>query len=606
MRDLLWFGKKLKNSYGAYDIISTMKNKKPELYRDEKGNPRGYRVGSSNDVYGICPFCGKSYAEEDIKNGNVNFEHVFSRFAAKKAIGEKKVFSKIESEFMVAVHKDCNDRCSNELEKHISRIVNNFNKPNVSLTQQDALILFNYCIKTSVFLRYLFLWDEMTHNICYDDEKVGAEQKNEQDSETRFYKSFDVRLKYVDASSGLYWGLRRYAMGKYCFSIVFECLEISFFVDALSYKYEAKEAIFVSFIANRPFLLSGIEYEAPNLLQYQPWKRQRLPWVLAKYPFGAAWRMYDNHILTLSGPYDDSYGMSKNYFVRQKKLSEMSDLKFVELLTSKKGIDQLDKNIVFYRNGTFYFIDNVASLQNLSDLPQCTEIPAICFKNNDIPHLPKNMSDLVVMGDFVVHMCRLQSLANCPKFIRGKIFICGNNLISLEGAPNTAADFYCDFNKLTTLKGAPQTVNGNFSCEHNELSSLISAPTEVRGIFTCRNNQLTSLEGAPRKVEGFFDCSANKLRSFNCGNTMIDGTFYFDAEHLESLDGLPKARKYFVADVQKEFGSPYELRVWFMGYKKEQKTKGLRNGVKIVGALDAEAQQSDSVSMFSIKNRESK
>ena len=100
-----------------------MKKQKPELYCDENGNPKGYRVGISNGVYGTCPFCGKSYTEEDVTNGDVNFEHIFSRFAVKKATGEKKVFSRIESEFMVAVHKDCNDKGSKELEKQISRII---------------------------------------------------------------------------------------------------------------------------------------------------------------------------------------------------------------------------------------------------------------------------------------------------------------------------------------------------------------------------------------------------------------------------------------------------------------------------------------------------
>ena len=50
------------------------------------------------------------------------------RAAIKKATDEKKVFSKLESDFMVAVHKACNDKYGVELEEKVSRILKNFNK----------------------------------------------------------------------------------------------------------------------------------------------------------------------------------------------------------------------------------------------------------------------------------------------------------------------------------------------------------------------------------------------------------------------------------------------------------------------------------------------
>ena len=41
------------------------------------------------------------------------------------------------------------------------------------------------------------------------------------------------------------------------------------------------------------------------------------------------------------------------------------------------------------------------------------------------------------------------------------------------------------------------------------LTSLKGAPKEVGGDFWCSYNQLTSLEGAPREIGGGFDCSNN-------------------------------------------------------------------------------------------------
>ena len=48
--------------------------------------------------------------------------------------------------------------------------------------------------------------------------------------------------------------------------------------------------------------------------------------------------------------------------------------------------------------------------------------------------------------------------------------------------------FSCDNNKLTTLAGAPETVEGYFYCNDNKLTTLAGAPKTVEGGFYCRNN----------------------------------------------------------------------------------------------------------------------
>jgi len=74
-------------------------------------------------------------------------------------------------------------------------------------------------------------------------------------------------------------------------------------------------------------------------------------------------------------------------------------------------------------------------------------------------------------------------------------------------------DFYCPYNSLTSLKGAPKKVGGDFYCHNNSLTSLEGAPKEVGGSFLCPYNSLTSLEGAPKEVGGYFFCSYNSLTS---------------------------------------------------------------------------------------------
>ena len=92
-------------------------------------------------------------------------------------------------------------------------------------------------------------------------------------------------------------------------------------------------------------------------------------------------------------------------------------------------------------------------------------------------------------------------------------FFCSNNeLTSLKGAPQTVGgDFSCSYNDLTSLEGAPQTVGGSFNCMENRLISLAGAPQTVGGDFYCYLNQLTSLAGAPRTLYGRFVSNVIKL-----------------------------------------------------------------------------------------------
>ena len=71
-------------------------------------------------------------------------------------------------------------------------------------------------------------------------------------------------------------------------------------------------------------------------------------------------------------------------------------------------------------------------------------------------------------------------------------------------------DFYCSYNKLTTLEGSPIEVNGYFGCHNNQLTTLKGSPKEVNGDFKCVENQLTSFEFAPKIIRGDFDCRYNR------------------------------------------------------------------------------------------------
>ena len=73
------------------------------------------------------------------------------------------------------------------------------------------------------------------------------------------------------------------------------------------------------------------------------------------------------------------------------------------------------------------------------------------------------------------------------------------------GLVDVDLDFNCTGQDLTDFKGVKfGVVGGGFYCRYNSLTSLEGAPQRVGGDFTCDTNLLTSLEGAPQKVGGGF------------------------------------------------------------------------------------------------------
>jgi hypothetical protein len=146
-----------------------------------------------------------------------------------------------------------------------------------------------------------------------------------------------------------------------------------------------------------------------------------------------------------------------------------------------------------------------------------------------------------VTGHFHLFARGLTELPDLSKVIVTGSFSCANNkLTSLKGCPQSVAGtFYCDHNALTTLEGAPLKVGGSFYCPHNQLTSLRYAPKAVGGGFGCDGNQLTSLEGAPDVVEIDFSCNGNLLSSLEHGPTVAKAAFDCSDNRLTSLRGAP-------------------------------------------------------------------
>jgi hypothetical protein len=139
-----------------------------------------------------------------------------------------------------------------------------------------------------------------------------------------------------------------------------------------------------------------------------------------------------------------------------------------------------------------------------------------------------------VSGSFYCAYNQLTTLEGAPKKVFGYFDCRVNRLTGLKGAPKEVGGyFYCDSNQLTTLEGAPKEVGWSFDCQYNQLTTLEGAPKKVGGYFDCNHNQLTTLEGAPKEVGGFFACSYNQLTTLKGAPKEVgDNVFYCDNNPL--------------------------------------------------------------------------
>ncbi len=150
------------------------------------------------------------------------------------------------------------------------------------------------------------------------------------------------------------------------------------------------------------------------------------------------------------------------------------------------------------------------------------------FKNNDYIDTNKKIKYEFKSNEQGNINCadnNLTTLKGAPQKVDGYFDCRNNNLTTLEGAPQKVGDFDCRNNKLTTLEGAPQEIDNGFNCDDNNLTTLKGAPQEIGGFFDCTGNNLTTLEGAPQKVGGRFDCSRNKLTTLKGAPQEIGGFF---------------------------------------------------------------------------------
>jgi len=154
---------------------------------------------------------------------------------------------------------------------------------------------------------------------------------------------------------------------------------------------------------------------------------------------------------------------------------------------------------------------------------------------NDLKLMRLPLRFSYVSGSFSCNFNKLKSLEGCPQTVGGSFSCHGNGLESLEGGPQIiSGGFYCFLNNLKTLVGGPQTVGGIYMVHRNKLETLKGSPQTVGGNFYCYVNDLVSLEGSPQTVDGFFDCSYNKLKDLE-HFPEVSGSIYIEENTVNLL-----------------------------------------------------------------------
>jgi len=103
-----------------------------------------------------------------------------------------------------------------------------------------------------------------------------------------------------------------------------------------------------------------------------------------------------------------------------------------------------------------------------------------------------------------------------------------------------SGDFYFEERNVTSLEGSPYVVH-DFIFTRNRVSSLANGPYKVTGTFDCSENRLTSFEHGPSKASYFYS-ENNPITSLKGSPESVKGDYYVVGPEvkLQSYDGIPQ------------------------------------------------------------------
>lgn len=197
------------------------------------------------------------------------------------------------------------------------------------------------------------------------------------------------------------------------------------------------------------------------------------------------------------------------------------------------------------------FVCSLNELDSLEGAPSSIEGSFSCSEN-----FLKNLigAPSKVGGSFLCQNCELISLVGAPSEVGDNFDCCGNNKIEkiMEDGPSIIGkSLICDGHvksyflfmqngKKYNLFRLPCKINmsGDINLSGWGLTKLPDmTDITLRGSLYLANNKLTSLRGCPKEVGGNFDCSANRLVDLRGGPKVVNGTYDCRNNRLNSYKG---------------------------------------------------------------------
>ncbi len=111
-----------------------------------------------------------------------------------------------------------------------------------------------------------------------------------------------------------------------------------------------------------------------------------------------------------------------------------------------------------------------------------------------------------------------------------------NYTINPDGSIDVDGNVNLSYMGLTKIPIKFNKISGRFWCNNNKLTTLKGSPKEVGVYFECSNNKLTSLEHCSNIKRSLY-CSNNKLKNL-IGIGIVNTNIYMYNNPLESLEGF--------------------------------------------------------------------
>lgn len=172
--------------------------------------------------------------------------------------------------------------------------------------------------------------------------------------------------------------------------------------------------------------------------------------------------------------------------------------------------------------------------------------------------LPDYINFNICEGHFTIQRLGLTTLRGCPKIVYGNFNCNDNNLTTLDFFPECVGKYWmdgtpmlqysdscngawihCSNNNLESLKGIPANYRGSIFADDNNIMTFEGCPEIICNI-SIEDNMLTSMKGAPKKVNGRFIISKNFIKSLNGMPKEISGDIRVDGNFLKKSDSISK------------------------------------------------------------------